>query len=175
MKINKALTAFVSAACLLTVSQAPASAGFGDLLNTVNRVNRNLNYLNNTINGTAYTLTSLSNTLGLDLSANEGAIDADDQTGQVLQVYQLWYESLPAAEQENVSWLVMQQAQNQDVTFETVSTSDWFLQKAPTEQSQTAANFFKLQDITEATAQERSRFLAFAFCVNGGGGESCEV
>ncbi len=153
----------------------PASAGFGDLLNTVNRVNRNVNYLNSTINGTAYTINGLSNTLGLDLGSREDAIDADDQTGQVLQVYQLWYEDLPAADQESVSWLVMQHAQDQDVTFETVSTSDWFLQKTPTEQSQAAANFFKLQDITEATAQEKSRFLAFAFCVNGGGGESCVI
>lgn len=175
MKINSALTGFLSAACLLTAVQLPASAGFGDVLNSINRVNGTLNYLDRTINGTAYTINSLSDTLGIDLNSNEGAIDADDQTGQVLQVYQLWYEELPADEQENVSWLVMQQAQNQDVSFETVSSSDWFLQKTPADQSKTASNFFKLQNITEATAQERSRFYAFAFCVNGGGGESCEI
>lgn len=175
MKTNKVLTSFFAATCLLSALQIPASAGFGDVLNSINRVNNTVNYLDRTINGTAYTINSLSDTLGLDLNSEEGAIDADDQTGQVLQVYQLWYEDLPAADQENVSWLVMQQAQNQDVTFETVSSSDWFLQKTPAEQSQAASNFFKLQNITEATAQEESRFYAFAFCVNGGGGESCEI
>lgn len=109
------------------------------------------------------------------MSGNEGSVDADDQTGQVLQVYQVWYEDLEPADQENVSWLVMQQAQNQDVSFETISASDWFLQKPPAEQSQAASNFFKLQNITEATADESSRFYAFAFCVNGGGGESCQI
>ncbi len=175
MKIRKSLASLVSAACLLVAVQSPASAGFGDLLNTINRVNNTVNSLDRTINGTAYTVNSLSETLGLNLNSREGEISADDQTGQVMQVYQLWYEDLSAADKENVSWMVMQHAQDQDVSFETISNSDWFLQKTPTEQSQAAANFFKLQNITEATAQEKSRFLAFAFCVNGGGGDSCQV
>lgn len=177
MKLSKVLPGFITASCLLFVAQAPASAGFGDLLNTIDRVNGTVNRLDRTINGTTYTINSLSNTLGLNLSSDSSSISAsdDDPTGQVLQVYQLWYEGLEADDQETVSWLVMQQAQNQDVSFETVSTSDWFLQKTPQQQSQAASNFFKLQNITEATAQEESRFLAFAFCVNGGGGESCEI
>lgn len=175
MKIKHVLTGFVSAACLLTAVQVPASAGFGDVLNSINRVNSTLNYLDRTINGTAYTINSLSDTLGIDYGSNDGGVDANDQTGQVLQAYRLWYTDLSPAEQENVSWLVMQKAQNQDVSFETVSSSDWFLQKTPAEQSQTASNFFKLQNITEATAQEESRFYAFAFCVNGGGGEGCQI
>ncbi|PZO22230.1 MAG: hypothetical protein DCF25_03260 [Leptolyngbya foveolarum] len=172
MKINKILTSSLSAACLLAAVQVPASAGFGDLLNTIDRVNYTVNRLDRTINGTAYTVNSLSNTLGLNV--REGDISADDPTGQVLQVYQLWYEELPAADQETVAWMVMQKAQNQDISFETISSSDWFLQKTPAQQSQAAANFFKLQNITEAAAQEESRFLAFAFCVNGGAG-SCEI
>ena len=175
MKIKTVLTGLLSATCLLTVAQAPASAGFGDILNTIDRVNYNVNRLDRTINGTAYTINSLSNTLGLNSSDTESAVTADDPPAQVLPVYQLWYEELPATDQETVAWLVMQQAQGQDVTFDTVSSSDWFLQKTPTQQSQAASNFFKLQNITEATAQEESRFLAFAFCVNGGGGESCQA
>jgi len=175
MKIKTVLTGLVSATCLLAAAQVPASAGFGDVLNTIDRVNYSVNRLDRTINGTTYTVNSLSNTLGLNSSDTENAVTSDDPTGQVLQVYQLWYEELPAADQENVAWLVMQQAQNQDVSFETVSSSDWFLQKTPAQQSQAASNFFKLQNITEATAQEESRFLAFAFCVNGGGGDSCQI
>lgn len=175
MKINKVFTSLFAATCLLSATQLPASAGFGNVLNTINRVNSTVNYLDRTINGTVYTINSLSDTLGIDISGNEGSVDADDQTGQVLQVYQIWYEDLEPAAQENVSWLVMQQAQNQDVSFETISASDWFLQKPPAEQSQAASNFFKLQNITEATADESSRFYAFAFCVNGGGGESCQI
>ena len=162
MRLNRGLAGLAAAACVLAAAQAPASAGFGDVLNTINRVNSNIYYLDRTINGTAYTINSLSNTLGID--AGEDEISAkDDPTGQVLQVYQIWYEEMPAADQETVSWLVMQNAQNQDVSFETISASDWFVQKTPAEQSQVASNFFKLQNIMEATAQDKSRF--FGFCV----------
>lgn len=175
MRFNTGFAGLLSASLALVAIQAPASAGgFGDIINTINRVNNTVYSLDRTINGTAYTINSLSETLGLNLGSNSDSIDAEDPTGQVLQVYQLWYDGLPAADQETVSWMVMQQAQNQAVTFDTISTSDWFLQKPPAQQSQAAANFFKLQNIVEATAQDRSRFLAFAFCVNGGGGESCQ-
>ncbi|MGB3295784.1 MAG: hypothetical protein WBB01_22600 [Phormidesmis sp.] len=176
MRFNKGLTGFLSATCVLLATQVSVSANpFGELLNTVNNVNRNVNYLDRTINGTAYTINSLSDTLGLNLGSDGNSVEADasDPTGQVLEVYQLWYEELPASEQETVSWLVMEHARDQDVTFDTVSSSDWFLQKPAAEQSHVAASFFKLQNIIEATAQDRSRFLAFAFCVNGGG-SSCE-
>lgn len=175
MRLNKGLAGFISATCLLVTTQAPASAGFWNVLDSINQVTNTINYLDNTINGTAYTLNSLGNTLGLNLSDRQDSINAEDPTGQVLQVYQIWYEELPTADQETVSWLVMQHAQNQSVTFETISNSDWFLQKTPTEQSQVAANFFKLQNIIEATAQEKNRFLAFAFCVNGGGQATCTI
>lgn len=175
MRLNKGLAGLLSASLALIAIQAPASAGgFGDLINTVNRVNNTVYSLDRTINGTAYTINSLSETLGLNSKSNRDSIDAEDPTGQVLQVYQLWYDGMPAADQETVSWLVMQHAQNQAVTFDTVATSDWFKQKPAAQQSQVAANFFKLQNILEATAQDRSRFLAYAFCVNGGGGESCQ-
>ena len=174
MRLNRGLTGFLSATCVLLAAQVSVSANpFNGLMNAVNNVNRTVYSLDRTINGTAYTINSLSETLGLNLGG--GTVDADesDPTGQVLQVYQLWYEDLSASEQETVSWLVMEHARNQAVDFETVSSSDWFLQKPAAEQSQVAASFFKLQNIVEATAQDRSRFLAFAFCVNGGGAE-CE-
>lgn len=179
MRLNKGLAGLLSASLALIAIQAPASAGgFGGLIdsvnNTVNRVNNTVYSLDRTINGTAYTINSLSETLGLNASSNKDSINAEDPTGQVLQVYRLWYDGMPAADRETVSWLVMQHAQNQAVTFDTVATSDWFKQKPAAQQSQAAANFFKLQNILEATAQDRSRFLAYAFCVNGGGGESCQ-
>ncbi len=173
MRLNKGLTGLISATCVVLATQMSASANpFGDFLNTINRVNSTVNYLDRTINGTAYTVNSLSNTLGLNLGDGED-ISESDETGQVLQVYQLWYEDLSASEKETVSWLVMEHARNQAVSFATVTSSDWFLQKPSAEQSQVAATFFKLENILEATAQDRSRFLAFAFCVNGGG-TSCE-
>jgi hypothetical protein len=166
------LTSFVSAACILLSTQVSASANpLGGILDAVNQVNRTVNSVDQTINGTRHTINSLSGTLGLDSSA---AGDSGDPTVQVLQLYQSWYGDLSPTDQETVSWLVMENARNQTVGFDTVSSSDWFLQKPAEEQSQVAATFFQLQSLLDASAQDRNRFLGFAFCVNSGS-ESCPM
>ncbi|MGC1307682.1 MAG: hypothetical protein WA885_10660 [Phormidesmis sp.] len=172
MIVKLGLTSFVSATCILLSTQVSASANpFGGILDAVNQVNRTVNSVDRTINGTRYTINSLSETLGLNSSA---AGNSDDPTTQVLQLYQSWYKDLDASEQETVSWLVMENAKNQVVGFDTVSSSDWFLQKPAADQSQVAATFFQLQSLLDASAQDRNRFLGFAFCVNSGS-ESCAM
>ncbi|MEN8443877.1 MAG: hypothetical protein ABG776_02570 [Cyanobacteria bacterium J06555_13] len=171
-KLRLGLTSFVSAACILAFTPISVSANpFNNILNTINGVNNTVNSIDNTINGTRYTINSLSETLGINSDAAGGG---DDPTGQVLQLYQAWYTDLEPTEQETVSWLVLENAKGQVVTFDTVSSSDWFLQKPVEEQSQVASTFFKLQSLLDASAQDRNRFLGFAFCVNSGN-EDCAM
>lgn len=166
------ITSFVSASCIVLVSQVSASANpFGGILDAINGVNSTINSVSNTINGTKYTVDSLSETLGLS-SGTVG--NSNDPTRQVLELYQAWYTDLDATDQETVSWLVMENARNQVVTFDTVSGSEWFLKKPVEEQSQVAATFFQLQSLLDASAQDRNRFLGFAFCVNSGN-ENCPM
>lgn len=166
MKIKKSLAGLASAACVLVAMQSSVLANpFGGILNTINQVNGTINAVDRTINGTAYTINSLSETLGIS-GGDVG--NEDDPTAQVMSLYQTWHSGLAPAEQETVSWLVMEHARNQGVTFDTISESDWFLQKPATEQSQVAATYFKLQSLLDASAQDSNRFLGYAFCVNAG-------
>jgi len=175
MSLRKGLTGLVSVTCMVLSVQAAAYANpLQGILDTINDVNNTIRSFDSTINGTSYTVNSLAETLGIDISSSSNSISEAESTKQVLQIYEIWYGDMSPEEQETVSWLVMEHARNQSVTFDTISTSEWFLQKPIGGQSQVAATFFKLQSIIEATAQDRNRFLAFAFCVNGGS-NSCEI
>lgn len=151
--------------CALALNQTQVSANpLRDIIDVVDGVN-------STINGTNHSFNSLRETLGL---GSGSSVNSNDPTGQVLLIYKEWYSELPDDEQETVSWLVMENARSQDVTFDTVSDSDWFLQQTSAQQSKVAANYFQLQDLLDASAQDRNRFLRFAFCVNSGS-QSCAV
>lgn len=176
MKPTKTLTGILSASLVLVCATSPASANpFSGILNTINEVNRTIRSTDNAINQTTNNLGSLTNTLGINLgSSGNDTLNETESTDQVLQIYQIWYNGLSSVDQETVSWLVMEHARNQTVTFDTVAASEWFQQKPITEQSQVSATFFQLQEIIDASAQDRNRFLGFAFCVNGGS-EACTL
>ena len=166
MKIKTGLTGLASATCLLVAMQTTALANpFGGLLNTINQVNGTINAVDRTINGTAYTINSLSETLGINSSEAEAE---SDPTAQVMSLYETWHSDLSPSEQETVAWLVMEHARNQGVSFDTILASSQFAQMSSTDQSQVAANYFKLQSLLDASAQDSNRFLSYAFCVNGG-------
>ncbi|MEQ8959888.1 MAG: hypothetical protein RLP02_18515 [Coleofasciculus sp. C2-GNP5-27] len=152
----------VLAVCL---SPMTSLAGFGDLIRDVNDA---VNTINNTRRAVDGTVNNLSDVLGIDGNVS----DSDDPTQQVLDLYQSWYQQLAASEQELVSALIMQYAKNQQMTFETLSTTEWFLQQSMQDQQKIGGLFFKVNQILEGveeTGGERNRFLAFAFCVNSGG------
>lgn len=139
------------------------------VLNEVDRTNNTIRRTNYTIKDTNNNVDSLSNTLGISPSNLNSSSNNNDSTEQVLQIYETWYKSLSPSDREIVSWLVMENARNQSVTFETISNSEWFLQKPIEEQSQIGGLYFKLDEVIKATGDDKGRFLAFAFCVNGGG------
>ncbi|MEM9091847.1 MAG: hypothetical protein AAGC93_24305 [Cyanobacteria bacterium P01_F01_bin.53] len=176
MKPTKTLTGILSASLVLVCTTSPASANpFSGILNTINEVNRTIRSTDNAINQTTNNLEGLTNTLGISFgSSDNGTLSETESTDQVLQIYKTWYNGLSSVDQETVSWLVMEHARNQAVTFDTVAGSEWFQQKPIAEQSQVSATFFKLQEIINASAEDRNRFLGFAFCVNGGG-ETCTL
>lgn len=176
MILKRSLTGFASITGIFLSTQVAVYANpFNSIINTINSVNSTIRSLDSTINGTSHTINSLTDTLGISLDSDKAnSISEAESTEQVLQVYEIWYGDISPEEQEIVSWLVMEHARNQTVTFDTIATSDWFLQKPVQEQSQVSATFFQLQNIIDATAQDRNRFLAFAFCINSGN-ENCAM
>ena len=170
MSFRKKLACLVSASCVLFLTQIHASAnpfgGIDETLDTVNDVNATINALDQAINGTGYTLNSLSDILGLN--ASDIFLEDVAAINQLSHVYEIWYGGLPLAEQETVAWLILELAQNEIVTLDMLSTSERFLQMSASEQSQVATTLFQLQSLVEATAQDEVRFLDFAACLNGG-------
>ena len=140
---------------------------FGGINRVLNGVNGTVNGVNGTVNNTTRTIDNLNNILGIDGKSSNS--NSNDSTKQVLDVYETWYKGLSTSDQEMVSWLVMEYARDNRVTFNTISKNEWFLQKNPQEQKKAAALFFKVNEIFKAAGNDKDRFLAFAFCVNTGG------
>jgi len=163
---------FVYAAGILLITQTAASANpFGNLGNILNNqvqrtVERIVNRGTNTI--TTGVEQALFDTLNLNPNAVNNSSGNAGSNDQVLRIYEAWHGTLSSTDKETVSWLIMQHARNQTVTFETISSTEWFMQKPIAEQSQVASVFFKLQQVIDASASDRGRFLAFAFCINSG-------
>ncbi len=165
---------FLYAAGVLLVTQTAASANpFGSLGNMINNqiqrslesiVNRGTSAITNSIEQ------SLFDALNLDPNSVGNSSSTANSGDQIFKIYEAWYGSLSGTDKETVSWLIMQYARNQAITFETISSTEWFMKKPTTQQSQISSVFFKLQQVINASANNRDRFLAFAFCINSGNG-----
>jgi ABC-type multidrug transport system fused ATPase/permease subunit len=163
---------FIGVVSMLLLTQATASANpfdsINDILNIVDDANRVLDRTNTTIDRTSGSVDRLFDTLNLSPDTVNTSVSGENSIDQVLRIYEAWYGTLTPNDKETVAWLVMQHARSQTMTFETLSSSEWFLQKPVDEQMQVGNVFFKLQQIIDETVNERERFLAFAFCVNSG-------
>lgn len=157
-------------------TQMPASAnpfsGINDLFNTidrtVNEVDSTIRQIDGTVRNVSGTIDNLTHTLGLESRDSRGSVSEAGTTNEILDIYQEWYEKLTPPEQEIISWLVIEHARDREVDFNTISSSEWFLQKPLQEQQLISSLFFKLNEIMKAVANEKDRFLTYAFCVNSG-------
>lgn len=172
MTLKKGFVGLLSIACVILSTQASASANpfgnLGNVIDTVNDVNATIDTFDQAMNGSPHSILSLSQTLGLDSDA-VGIIDAVESTQQVFQLYDIWTQQLSSSEQDTLSWLVAQSFDSENLTPNILTTSDWFLQKSGAEQSQAMSTFSQLQDMIEATGQDKSQFLSYAACLAGGG------
>ncbi|MGD1898512.1 MAG: hypothetical protein ACFB16_16340 [Phormidesmis sp.] len=175
---SKAILAGLASATLLTVLMPAAATAnpFGNIMNSVNEVNDTVNEVNDTVNTVeqvVHTFDSLSSVLGLDTSISSSISDADP-TGQVMELYGMWFASQQLSDQENIGWLITEYAANQNMSLETIADSDWFSQKTTAEQTQVADTFSKITSLLEASDQDSSRFLGYASCINAGAA-SCAI
>ncbi|MBD2028198.1 hypothetical protein [Leptolyngbya sp. FACHB-711] len=175
-KYKLLVVAGVSSIISLGFAQMPASAdplsGLTNMLNTINRavgsVDSTVQQLDGTVKNVSGTVDNLTRTLGLQSRGSGGSVSEADTTKQILDIYQEWYKQLNPPEQEIISWLVMEFARGREVTFDTISSTEWFQQKPLQEQQLIGSLVFKLNEITKASANEKDRFLTYAFCVNSG-------
>jgi hypothetical protein len=155
----------------IAVSEKPAQAGPFDFLN---QINSTINDVNNTVNGikgtganTNNALGNLTDLLGVGKSSSPAAAAADS-TAQVLSVYADWYKAVSPVEKEIINSLTSEYAEQGSVNFAAFKASDLYKGKTSQEKQKASALFFKYSEVIKAVGPQKDKFLAFAFCVNGG-------
>jgi hypothetical protein len=155
----------------IAISQKSAQAGPFDFLNQINNTVNEANHTINTVKGTGANTNSaignLTDLLGVGKSTTPAAANADSAT-QVLSVYADWYKAMSPAEKEIVNALTSDYAEQGTVNFATFKASDLYKGKTSQEKQKASALFFKYSEVVKAVGPQKDKFLAFAFCVNGG-------
>lgn len=169
MRLKVSLIGLSSAALLMAVMPTTAIAGpFGNVFDSINEVNDTVNEVNetvDTIEQAVNTFNSLSSMLGLDTGVSSSISDSDP-TGQIMELYGIWFAGQQSLDQENIAWLIAQYAADQSTSLEAVAASSWFSQKPESEQTRIFDAFSKVQSLLEASSQDGDRFLGYAACVN---------
>lgn len=129
------------------------------------------------INRTGETIDEITEFLGIDEEDEQEAETDDSEAKQIRKLFTLyatWYKGLSPSEQNLVSWLTLEYAKNQDMNFNLLASRDCFSEKSLQEQAKIGQIYYKFDAIYQAVEDNKSIFLAFAFCVNSGS-ESCPV
>jgi hypothetical protein len=168
-KIGRFFPALLMTSISIATVVSPARAGFLDGINDALRgVNNTVNSIQGTQQQTTGTLGNLTNLLGIGgQPANNGA--PVDSTAQVLDIYAKWYMGVTPAEKEIVNLLTTSYAEDAPMTFAAFSKTPAYKDKDAQGKSQASAIFFKFSEVIKAIGPQKDKFLAYAFCVNGGG------
>jgi len=162
--------------CSVTFSQSPALAlPLDEIDDIIDSINDGIEE----INRTGETINEITDFLGIDGDDDdeEDEEDEDDQSNKkekLFRLYATWYKSLSPSEQRLVSWLTLEYAKNQDMTFTIITSREGFSEKPLQEQAKIGHIYHKFDAIYKAVEEDKSIFFSFAFCVNSGS-DSCPV
>jgi hypothetical protein len=165
-----ALTLFVATGCVV-FSERPAQAGPFDFLDQINKTVNDVNGTVNSIKGTGAStnnaIGNLTDLLGIGKSAAPAA--SADPSAQVIGAYGEWYKMMTPADKEIVGALTSEYAEQGAVSFNAFKASDLYKGKSAQDKQKASALFFKFSEVVKAVGPQKDKFLAYAFCVNGGG------
>jgi protein tyrosine/serine phosphatase len=170
ININRFLTSTLLV-CISTVTIfQPAQAGSFDFLNDINNAAKDVNDTVNSVKGTqqntSNTLGNLTNFLGIGQVDNS---NSGDPTDRLLDIYSKWYISVSPEDKETINLLTTKYAEDTPITFADFTKSPTYQAKDTRGKSQSSALFFKFNEVVKTVGPQKDKFLAYAFCVNGGG------
>jgi hypothetical protein len=102
-------------------------------------------------------------------SNNAGNGQTADANTQLTESYFAWYSSLTPTQQDIVKELTKKYAEDKSMTFADFSKSRFYKGKSEAAKAQASTVFFKFKETIDAVGPQKTKFLAYAFCVNGGG------
>jgi hypothetical protein len=167
--ISKILPSLLTIGISIVATEPAHANPFGfinDINNALGGVNNTVNSIKGTQQNAGSTLGNLTNLLGVSQPANN---TSGDPTSQMLDIYSKWYSNVSASDKEIINWLTTQYAEDTPVNFSAFAKSPLYQGKDAQGKSQASALFFKFNELTKAVGPQKDKFLAFAFCVNGGG------
>jgi hypothetical protein len=148
---------------------SPVQAGPFDFLNGINS---SINQVNGTVNGVRDVHSNATGTLNnLSSLGSLLGIGSSTPSTDLFEIYAKWYGSMPATEQEVVNVLITDFAEDKQLTFGGFKKSREYARLSPQAKSNASAIFFKFKEVSATALPVKDRFLAFAFCLSGGGKE----
>ena len=167
-----ALAIFAATSCV-ALSQRPAQAGLFDFITdmktTVREVNATVNGIKNTNAEVISAIGNLTDLLGVAKSAAPAAGAAADPSAQVNGAYGAWYKGMSPAEKEIANALTSEYAEKGALDFGAFKAGQLYKAVKTSQEKQAAsALFFKYAEVVKVVGPQKEKFLAFAFCVNGG-------
>ncbi|MEQ8385241.1 MAG: hypothetical protein RH949_23045 [Coleofasciculus sp. A1-SPW-01] len=158
--------------CSVTFSQSPVLAlPLDEIDDIIDSINDGIEE----INRTGETIDEITDFLGI--TGDDDEEDEDDQSNKkekLFRLYATWYKGLSPSEQRLVSWLTLEYAKNQDITFNIITSREGFSEKPLQEQAKIGHIYHTFDAIYKAVEEDKSIFFSFAFCVNSGS-DSCPV
>jgi hypothetical protein len=109
------------------------------------------------------------NPISLPTTNDNSNSKAGDANTQLSEGYFAWYSSLTPSDREIVKELTKKYAEDKSMTFADFAKTKYYKGKNDAAKSQASAVFFKFKETIDAVGPQKSKFLAYAFCVNGGG------
>jgi hypothetical protein len=168
--ISIAALSLLVAVSTVTISSKSAQAGPFDFIDQINgkakELNSTVNDLRQTGENTKSAIGNLSDLLGVRKSSTPSSADPNVQA---LGIYADWYKEMSPSEKEIVNVLTTEYAEKGAIDFASFKATDLYKSKPAAQKTKASALFFKYNELIKAIAPQKDKFLAFAFCVNGGG------
>jgi hypothetical protein len=161
----KVLSLYISIALSSTSLLLNSFKAKADIFSDLDRINQSVNEAKKNVENTGSTLNGLGGMLGIGKNGNNsGSVDSNTQ---VLNVYADWYKVMSPLDRDVARMLTTEYAEKGSLDFTTFKATKFYTSSTIEQRQKISAVFFKFNEIVKAV-QQKDKFLAFAFCVNGG-------
>lgn len=159
MKSLNIIGSIATATMLVLVTSFNARA---DIFSEITNIKKTVEGTKDNIQGAGSTLGDLGKMFGIG-----GNNQPTDPSAQALSVYAEWYKTMSPMEKDVVSMLATEYAEKGTLDFAGFKGTNFYKTKTIAERQKMSGIFFKFNEV--AKNAQKDKFLAFAFCVNGGG------
>lgn len=158
----KSLNVIVSIAAATMLALVTSFQARADIFSDINNMKRTIDGTRDNIQGAGSTLGEVGKMFGIG-----GNNQPTDTGAQALSIYADWYKTMSPMEKDVVSMLTTEYAEKGTLDFAGFKDTNFYKTKTIAERQKMSGIFFKFSEVAKNAPKEK--FLALAFCINGGG------